>query len=457
MRDPEVQQMDVSRMGTALIVDDDPNALKVLGAILEEDGYRVMKAPDAAEACAIIDKGDIDALITDLKMAKMDGAELFHYVTERNPDIPVIFLTAYGTVEMAVQAITQGAFYYFIKPPDYDNLRAIVARAVEQRWLKRELDFFKKGLPGDSRYNIIGNTPRMRKIFEAIDAVKDSASSVLICGETGTGKELIARALHYGGSRRDTPFIAVNCAAIPRDLLESELFGYEKGAFTGAVSRRIGRFEEASGGTIFLDEIGELEPVLQAKLLRVLEEREIERLGCNKKIKVDFRLICSTNRTLQKEVRDRNFREDLFYRINVVQIDVPPLRERREDIPLLMTAFVNEFSVREKKTLKLSRNVIEGCQNFSWPGNIRQLKNVIERAVVVSRAGEITVRDLPEDMKSNLQANISDVHIKTLKQMEINVIRQALQNSGGNKSKASRALGISRKAFYKRLKEYAIS
>jgi DNA-binding NtrC family response regulator len=443
--------------GNILVVDDEPNAVRVLSAILSEDGYHVLGSPDGETARSIISSGDIDAVITDLKMPKMDGDQFFRSISEEHPDIPCIFLTAYGTVESAVHAVTRGAFYYFIKPPDYHQLKAIVARAVEQRRLKREHESLKSRLSGDDKYRIIGNTPEIQDIFETIRAIKDSASSVLICGETGTGKELVARALHYHSSRSEKPFIAVNCAAIPRDLLESELFGYEKGAFTGAVSMRRGRFEEAAGGTIFLDEIGELEPMLQAKLLRVLQEREIERLGSSTKIKVDFRLVCSTNRDLQKEVRSRNFREDLFYRINVVQIDVPPLRQRKEDIPLLIAVFVNEFGVREGKTLSVSDKVISMCQNYDWPGNIRQLKNIIERAVVIARKDEITVRDLPGDITPAGHEVAPAVFSTTLKDMEIRVIRDALKKCEGNKSRAARMLGISRKAFYKRLNDHDIS
>jgi len=443
--------------GTVLVVDDEPNAVKVIDAILSQDGHRVLCSLDAEKAIEMIRNENVDAVITDLKMPKMDGVQFFQHIGETYPDIPVIFLTAYGTVELAVHAVTHGAFYYFVKPPDYNKLRAMVERAIEQRRMKREPDFCGNSLSGDSQDRIIGNTPEMRKIFETIEAIKDSTSSVLICGETGTGKELIARALHYCSARRDLPFSPVNCAAIPRDLLESELFGYEKGAFTGAVSRRIGRFEEVSGGTLFLDEIGELERVLQAKLLRALQEREIERLGSNKKIKVDFRLICSTNRDLQGEVNSGNFREDLFYRINVVQIDLPPLRQRKEDIPFLIAAFVSEFAVREKKTLRVSGKVIKACQNFSWPGNIRQLKNVIERTVVIARKSEITVRDLPKEIISGQQEIAPGSSTSTLKQMEIQVIRHALQKSRGNKSEAARNVGISRKAFYKRLKEHNIT
>ena len=290
--------------GEILIVDDEPNALKVLSSILTEEGYRVFEARDVEGATKVIHKVYVDAVVTDLKMPGKDGMQFFEYIAENYPDIPVVFITAYGTVESAVSAITRGVFYYFIKPPDYQKLKGILARAVEQRRLKSEIDFLKKRLSEEgSLHSIIAKTPAMLKIFKTVESIKDTTSNVLIYGETGTGKELIARALHYGSRRRAKPFITVNCAAIPRELMEAELFGYEKGAFTGAVSRRLGRFEEASGGTILLDEIGELELSLQAKLLRVLQEREVERLGSSNKIPVDFRLLSLTNRDLGWDFR----------------------------------------------------------------------------------------------------------------------------------------------------------
>ncbi|MDH5768681.1 MAG: sigma-54 dependent transcriptional regulator [Nitrospirota bacterium] len=441
--------------GDILIVDDEPNAIKVLSAILSEDGYAVLEAKDVESATKTIRKENVDAVITDLKMPGKDGMQFFEYITENYPDVPVIFLTAYGTVESAVSAITHGAFYYFIKPVDYLKLKSILVRAMEQRCLKRELEFLKKRLSEEKRSYIIGNTSEMIKIFKTIEAIKDSASSVLICGETGTGKEVIARALHYSSTRKDKPFITVNCAAMPRELIESELFGCERGAYTGAFSRRIGRFEEASGGTILLDEIGELKPPLQAKLLRVLEEREVERLGSSKKIKVDFRLLSSINCDLKKEVQAGNFREDLLYRINIVQIDVPPLRERKDDIPLLVTEFVKEFCIREKKVLTVSDQVMRVFQNYHWPGNVRQLKNVIERAVVLGKGNMITMKELPEEFLF-LKEKTGTPFQKTLKDLEIQAIKDALQECKGNKAKAARMLGISRKAFYKRLLEAQI-
>jgi DNA-binding NtrC family response regulator len=443
----------VYKSGKVLIVDDEPNAVKVLRAILSEEGYSVVESWDVEGAIGIVRSEDVDAVITDLKMPGKDGMQLFEYINEKHPDIPVIFLTAYGTVESAVQTVTTGAFYYFIKPPDYLKLKVILERAVEQRRLKRELEFLKKRLSQvDNTPRIIGKTPEMLRIFDAIDAIKDSVSSVLICGETGTGKELIAKELHYSSRRKGRPFIAVNCAAIPRELLESELFGYEKGAFTGAVASRVGRFEEAGGGTIFLDEIAELEMPLQAKLLRVLQEREIERLGSNRKIKVDFRLVSSTNQDLKKEVASGRFREDLYYRINVININVPPLRERADDIPLLVAELVKDFCARENKLLTVPEQVMKVLQSYHWPGNIRQLKNILERAVVLAQGEVLSPRGLPRELRyRRKQVAEAPAATDTLREIEAQAIMDALKKSGGNKSKAAKMLGISRKTLYKRL------
>ncbi len=441
--------------GRILIVDDEQNALRVLSAILKEEKYTVREAMDYSGAVSVVTRDDIDVVITDMKMPDRDGMQLFDYISENHPDIPVIFLTAYGTVDSAVHAITQGAFYYFIKPPDYAKLKGILARALEQRLLKREIESLKSRLGIDEQEGrIIGKATELVKIFETINAVKDSISSVLICGETGTGKELIARSLHYQSTRKRKPFVAVNCAAMPSGLLESELFGYEKGAFTGATARRIGRFEEAADGTVFLDEIGELELQLQAKLLRVLQEKEIERLGSNRKVPVNFRLISSTNRDLAQEIKLGQFREDLYYRINVVNIKVPPLRERKDDIPLLTAEFVKEYCARERKSLQVSSEVMDILQGYEWPGNIRQLRNIIERAAVLARGKTITVRDLPDELRIHtVRKARADSIVRPLREVELAAVRAALLEVKGNKSRAAELLGISRKALYKRLKE----
>jgi DNA-binding NtrC family response regulator len=433
--------------GDILIVDDEPNAIKVLSAILSEEGYTVKESESVDRAIELVSRSRVDAVITDMKMPGKDGMYFFEHLSRSHPDIPVIFLTAYGTIESAVSAMMSGAFYYCMKPPDYPTLKVILDKAVVQR-----------GLRGDrtsdtSCSRIIGNSPEIRRLLETVEAVKISPSNVLICGETGTGKELIARALHDTGATSDGPFVAVNCAAIPKELIEAELFGCEKGAFTGAVARRIGKFEEAANGVIFLDEIGELELSMQAKLLRVLQEREIERIGSNRKIKVGFRLISATNGDLLEGVKKGSFREDLYYRVNVIEIKVPPLRERKDDIPLLAEAFTEEFCAKQKKNIMLSSEVMAAFYHHHWPGNVRQLRNVIERAVVLGRGREITMNELPANFLPSRKHVVVQTSPKTLKELELQAIRETLRKCNGNKSKTARLLGISRKAFYKRLKE----
>jgi DNA-binding NtrC family response regulator len=437
-----------------LIVDDEPNAVRVLSAILKADGYSVFESIDVEQAIDIVRQRNIDAIITDIKMPVRDGYELFDYINENHPHIPVMFLTAYGTVDSAVQAMSGGAVYYFIKPPDYQKLKTVLAQSIQQNAARTRLEAPPGGAAQGpaNRYQLIGRSPAMQGILRLITQVRDTGSNILIHGETGTGKEVIAGNLHYLSVRREKPFVAVNCAAIPRELIESELFGSEKGAFTGAIASRTGKIEEASGGTLFLDEIGELEMPVQAKLLRVLQERTIERLGSNKKIAVDFRLISSTNRDLEHQMQVGTFRSDLYYRINVVRIEVPPLRDRKEDIPLLAEVFLQEFCAREKKPLTLSEDILEALRNYSWPGNIRQLKNVIEHAVIIAKGQRIAMRDLPSELRA-YRVQRAEPAAMTLRAMELHAVNRALQECNGNKSEAARKLGISRKALYARLKE----
>jgi DNA-binding NtrC family response regulator len=447
--------MNAGDKGEVLIVDDEPNALKVLSSILKAEGYGVLESMDVEGAIRIMSKEYVDAVITDLEMPGKNGIQFFEFIEENYPDIPVIFITAYGTVESAVSAMTRGVLYYFIKPPDYVKLRNVLAGAVKARRMKGEIASFTKHLPGENGMPlIIAKTRQMMKIFRAIESIKDRSCNVLICGETGTGKELIARALHYGSERSEKPFIVVNCAAIPRELMEAELFGYEKGAFTGAISRRLGRFEEVSGGTILLDEIGELDFSLQAKLLRVLQEREVERLGSSNRIPVNFRLLCSTNRDLVKEVVMKNFRQDLFYRINVVRLDIPPLKERSDDIPLLVQQFVKEFCLKEGKMLSVSDEAMEIFMNYQWTGNIRQLRNVIERAVVLSKGERLTSKELPEELLPLKKKGVPAGGTKTLKELETQAVMDVLHECKGNKSKAPGCSGYQEKRFIKGLMSF---
>jgi DNA-binding NtrC family response regulator len=444
----------MTKKATVLIVDDEPNALRVLSAILQADGYRILEADNVDKAIGLFEREQIDAIISDIKMPGKDGYDLFEHASEFHPDIPLIFLTAYGNVESAVEDVTNGAYYYFLKPPDYHKLKSVLAEAIQHHEARRGIQSLEAGGPGGGAgpAQLIGNTPAMLDIFKTIARVKDTESSVLIQGETGTGKEVIAASLHQRSVRHDRPFIAVNCAAIPRELMESELFGVEKGAFTGAHASRTGKIEEANNGTLFLDEIGELELSLQAKLLRVLQERTIERLGSNRKTKVNFRLVCSTNRDLKKEMEAGRFRSDLYYRINVVPITVPALRDRRDDIPMLIAEFLQEVCAREKRFLTLDDRVRDELVNYSWPGNVRQLKNVIEHAVVIAKGKKITLHDLPPDLQRGRQGGLPAQPTRTLKNLEQQAIAAALLEAEGNKSKAARILGISRKALYAKLK-----
>ena len=433
-----------------LIVDDEPNALRVLSAILEGEGYSVHERMDCDSAIDTLSSTEIDTVIADLKMPGKDGTELFDYIQQKYPHIPFIFLTAYGTIESAVHAVAEGAFYYFVKPPDFIRLKEVVGRAVEKKHMKCPV------LPGnwpehENPYSITWRSDGMLRVAEIIESIRDGAFSVLISGEPGTGKEMAARAIHYGGRRRDLPFVDVNCSAIPEGLLDYELFGCEKGAFAWSYPKKTGKFEEAGSGTVFLDEIGELGSPLQDKLLRVLQDREIERAG-SKKVKTGFRLVASTRHDLADEMRKGNFREELLYRINVVQIRMPSLKERMDDLPLLAMKFLDKFCQRENKKLFFSNGVLDILQKYSWPGNVRQLRNVIEQAVVLSRKDSIEESDLPAELLAYAKRGhgISG-RLKTLKELEMQAIRKALSQFDGNKSRAARALGISRKSFYKKL------
>ncbi len=431
---------------SVLLVDDEPNATRVLSAILRADKYSVLEAMCVDSALNLMKRNPVDAIITDIKMPGKDGYELFEHVSKHYPHIPVMFLTAYGKIDSAVTALSKGAYYYFVKPPDYQKLKQVLSTAISQ--VRQQAD---SGLP-EAAAPPQSNSEVMQRVYSTLAAIKDTETSVLISGETGTGKEIIANYLHYQSVRRDRPFVAVNCAAIPRDLLESELFGYEKGAFTGANQSRAGKFEESAGGTLLLDEIGEMDPGLQAKLLRVLQERQVQRLGSNRKIDIDFRLVTSTNRNLLAEMESGRFRSDLFYRINVVHIDIPPLRDRKEDIPMLATRFLNEFSQRESRHLRFSDEIFNVLTAYPWPGNVRQLKNAVERAVVICPGPRVCSSHLPEEIRIFSCDNKPADGVQPLRSLELQAVQDALNACNGNKSAAAKKLGISRKALYHRLR-----
>src|SRR5215813_4940819 len=384
-----------------LVADDEQNLRRVLVAMLRRDGHDVVQAASGVEA--IEQLADVDVVITDLRMPGADGMEVLRTATRNHPHVPVIMITAYGSVGQAVEAIKAGAFDYIEKPFEQDSIRAIVEKAIGQaaanRMAPRQTLDPVSDPDAKGRFGLVGQSPEIQNIFAVIEKVADTPSTVLITGESGTGKELIAKALHENSARREGHFIKINCAAIPKTLMESELFGYEKGAFTGAVGSKPGRFELADKGTLFLDEIGEIPVEMQVKLLRVLQESEFERVGGIKTIKVDVRLIAATNRDLQEEIAAGNFREDLYYRLNVVPIHIPPLRERREDIAMLVEHFVGKFNERLKKNIEgVDAEALDRLVGHNWPGNIRELENVLERTILFCEGPRIRASDLPPDV-----------------------------------------------------------
>src|SRR5579871_3463578 len=394
-----------------LIVDDEPNLRKILSAQLSRDGYDVMTAEDGEQGLAMLKEHHIDLVVTDLKMPKVDGMTLLKTALEEDPELPVVIVTAHGTIDTAVEALKSGAFDFVTKPFDKDEVRQIVGKALKTREL-RGADATPTPAARGARFGIIGSSPGIMELYSILERVADTPTTVLITGESGTGKELVARALHEHSSRKEKPFIKVNCAAIPKELIESELFGYERGAFTGAVTSKPGRFELASGGTLFLDEIGEIPIEMQVKLLRVLQESEFERVGGIKTIRVDVRLVAATNRDLKKEIASGTFREDLFYRLNVVPIALPALRERRTDIPHLCRYFIAKFNARLKKSVEgVDAEAMERLNAYAWPGNIRELENVIERAVLFADGSRIRLEDLSDKLRGAGVSSRSEAQI----------------------------------------------
>ena len=388
-------------METLLIIDDERNYLLVLEDLLAEEGYEVITADSAEKGLEIVRSSDLDAVVTDMKMPGMDGMALLEHCHAEKPDLPLIMMTAFGSVEKAVEAMRKGAFDYILKPFKNEELKLTIRKAVEHHHLLRQNRYLTQTLEGRYQFsNIIGKSSQMLRIFELIEKVAPAKATVLVTGESGTGKELIARAIHFNSPRRDQPFISVNCGALPENLLESELFGHERGSFTGAVSQRKGRFELAHGGTLFLDEISEMSTPLQVKLLRVLQEMEFERVGGAQTIKVDVRVVAASNRNLRSEVDQGRFRSDLFYRLNVVHVHVPPLRERVDDIPLLVNHFLAKCAQDRPRPLGIDSEALRCLIEYPWPGNVRELENVIERSVILSDGERITLRDLPPEFRA---------------------------------------------------------
>lgn len=388
-------------MNSILIVDDERNYLLVLEALLSEEGYQVITADDARKGLELLQENDLDVVITDMKMPGIDGMEFMERVRLRTPDLPVIMMTAFGSVEKAVEAMRKGAFDYILKPFKNEELKLTISKAIDHYHLIRQNRLFARELQGKYHFgNIIGKSAQMKRIFELIEKVAPTKATVLITGDSGTGKELIARAIHYNSPRKNQPFISINCGALPETLLESELFGHEKGAFSGAVSQRKGRFELAHEGTLFLDEISEMSTPLQVKLLRVLQEMEFERVGGTQTIKVDVRVVAASNRNLKEEAEAGRFRSDLYYRLNVVHVYLPPLRERLDDLTLLVNHFLAKYAKEnEQEPIGLSPGAMERLLEYQWPGNVRELENVIERAIILSDRHQIQVKDLPPEVR----------------------------------------------------------
>ena len=456
----------MSEKSRILILDDEKNYLLVLEALLSDAGYAVTPINDPEMAVSYLEEAEVDVVITDMKMPKMSGLEVLQHVKRNSPSIPVLIMTAFGSIESAVEVMKYGAFDYITKPFANDDLLLSVHNAVELSRAHQQYRILQESL--EERYSthqIIGKSPAMRETLSIVDRVSASRSTVLITGESGTGKELVARAIHFSSPRKDEPFVAVNCMAFNAGVLESELFGHEKGSFTGAVAMRRGRFEQADRGTLFLDEIGELPSDLQVKLLRVLQERVFERVGGTEPVKVDIRIVAATNKDLAKMVEEGSFREDLFYRLNVVQIHIPPLRERREDIPLLVSHFIaqiaSENGIPPKSFTQEAQNYLSG---YEWPGNIRQLQNVIERCMGMIPRDVIDVEDLPPEIRDEesqfksavdllpVELNLAD----TLDKIEAALIRRALVRSDFVQAHAADLLGISRSLMQYKLKKYNI-
>lgn len=441
---------------TILIVDDEINMLRVLKATLGKS-YEIKTATSASEALSILDSEKISLVLSDFRLPDMDGIELLSNVKDLLPTVPFIIITAYGTIERAVEAMKKGAYTYLTKPVNLDILHSVVREALLENGYQEGI---KSGEEGHQLLNLIGKSKAMKEVFTIIRRVSKTDARVLLLGETGTGKELVARALHYSSLRACKPFITIDCTTIPRDLLESELFGYDKGAFTCAYEDKIGLIEMADGGTVFFDEIGDLEFSLQKKLLRFIQEKEFSRVGSNKKIKVDVRIIAATNRDLEEAVKRGDFRADLFYRLNVISIFIPPLRERKEDIPILASHFLDLYKMKIGKDIKgIDPEVMKILIDYEWPGNVRELENVIERAVILCNYDYITRENIPQKLLSLTDNSISglngDIEFNLL-EIEKKVILSALSRSSWNQSMASRLLGISRKQLRTKMKNLDI-
>jgi DNA-binding NtrC family response regulator len=453
-------------MGAILIVEDKESMAQMLKETMEAAGYHIYIAKDGLEGIKQIREENIDLVLTDLKLPKKNGMDVLMAAKEEDPTLPVILMTAYGSVDLAVKAIKEGAFDFITKPFDTDHLLHLIKKALENQRLLTENMLLKEEFSSVIGMPVIaGKSGQIAEVAKKIRKVAPAKTTVLLLGESGTGKELFARAIHCLSPRKDYPFVTINCAAIPKELLESELFGHEKGSFTGADTKKPGKFETADKGTIFLDEIGEMDISLQAKIMRVIQEGEIERVGGLKPVKVDVRIIAATNKNLENAVAERAFREDLYYRLNVFPVRIPPLRERTEDIPLLVEFFINKYCSEIKcRTKGISKDALDALMNYPWKGNVRELENTIERAVILCDGNTITSEHIslnPSAMRSALEAlpmsgPLEDTTRQALRLAETQRIRKALQETKGNKTRAAETLDISYKTLFTKIKEYGI-
>ncbi len=443
-----------------LIVDDETDSRDALAELADRWGYEVQTASDGTEALRRAIEWHPDVILTDLVMPNMDGLWLLRALRAELPDCPVVLLTGRGTVQTAVQAIKEGAYDFIEKPLEISRLRVVLDRALEKKETMREVQLLRRRLaalaPGT---DMIGSGPAMQRVFELVKKVAPANASVVVTGESGTGKEVVARAIHSLSQRKDKPFVALNCGAIPPTLIESELFGYERGAFTGADQRRLGNFELAHGGTLFLDEIGELPIEMQGKFLRVLEERKVRRLGGKSEVEVDVRVLCATNRDLKEEIKRGRFREDLFFRLHVFTLHLPPLKERREDVPLLVQHFIEKFNGETGKHVQgVTPGAMNVLQGYAWPGNIRELRNTVERAMILTDGDVIDEEHLPPDMRPTRPEAAATLRVPLgiqLREVEKEYILSSLQKNGGNKARTAEVLGISEKTLYNKLNRYA--
>jgi DNA-binding NtrC family response regulator len=454
--------METESRVNVLVVDDDQDTRELLREVLSDEGFRVMTSGSGEEALEIGKQEFFDVIISDMRLGPdLNGLDVLRAYKAIQPESEIILITAFGSMETAIEAVKAGAFDYISKPFKIDEVVLQVQRAIGNRKLLRENRNLKRQLGSQAQLSsLVGNSPKMLEIYKKIAMVADSRSTVLICGESGTGKELVAKAIHYNGPRADQCFYAVNCGALTETLLETELFGHVRGSFTGATENKRGIFEEANGGTVFLDEVSEMSPALQVKVLRTLEEQEVRRIGSNEVVKVDVRIIAASNRNLAERVEEGKFRQDLYYRLRVIEIEIPPLRDRREDIPLLVEHFLKKMGPGRGRVLSVSPRALSLLMSYTWAGNVRELENVLESAVALNRAGVIVPDDLPPEVCAATREvkRVEDLYVSlpSLDEVENRYLAHVLSVTGGNKAKAAAILGINRRTLYRKVEKYRL-